>query len=274
VGAKTSWIAGVALVLATVAAHGQEDLYQQAKAALTQGRTEDARQLYCSLAASSANYKNARAMCTMLQTKGAQGGDYDSFYELGVRQFNEGNYDEAAEAFQKVRGGSHRDDAKDYLLYRLPQARLKAAEAAAQPPAPAPAPPPPPANTPAAAAATHPPAGRHPAAIEKKAGSAATAASSNTLADALTEYYAGQFTRAETDLQEYLQQNPKNSLAQFYLGVCRLTRYYIAPEKARPPELLAQAQAAFRTVKQSEGFVPPEKYVAPKIMQVYAATTP
>lgn len=270
-GARISWIAGMVIVLSVISAQGQEDLYQQAKAALTQGRTEDARQLYCSLAASSPNYKNARAMCTMLQTKGTQPGDYDAFYELGVRQFNEGNYDEAAEAFQKVRGGSHRDDAKDYLLYRLPQARLKAAEVAAQPPAPAPAPPP--ANTPATIV-THPPAGRHPAAVEKKASSAPSAPSSNALADALTEYYAGQFTRAESDLQEYVQQNPKNSLAQFYLGVCRLTRYYIAPEKGRPPELLAQAQAAFRAVKQSSGFVPPEKFIAPKIMEVYAATTP
>src|SRR5690348_6143098 len=143
VATRAVWFAGIAVLLFTTAGYCQEDQYQHAKSALMQGRGDDAKQLYCSLAASYPNYKNARAMCTMLQTRGAQSSDYDSFYELGVRMFNDGDYDEAAEAFQKVRGGSHRDDAKDYLLYRLPQARMKAAEAASTPaPTPAPTTPP------------------------------------------------------------------------------------------------------------------------------------
>lgn len=272
-GTRTSCVVALAVALVAVAAHGQEDQYRSAKAALMQGRTDEARQLYCSLAASAPNYKNARAMCTMLQTRGNSPGDYDALYDLGVRLFNEGNYDEAAEAFQKVRGGAHRDDAKDYLLYRLPQARLKAAEAASAPAAAPPAPPQPPPSVPAAVP-TNPPPERHVAATERKSKApAAQSAADNPLANALTEYYAGQFDRAESDLQQYVQQSPKNSLAQFYLGVCRLTRYYIAPEKNRPTELMAQAQAAFRSAKQG-GFNPPEKYVSPKIMQVYAATNP
>jgi outer membrane protein assembly factor BamD (BamD/ComL family) len=114
---------------------------------------------------------------------------------------------------------------------------------------------------------------KHPA-VERKTPSTTERSGESILADALTEYYAGQFDTAESDLQRYLQQYPGSALAQFYLGVSRLTRYYIAPEKSRPPELLAQAQAAFRTAKQSAGFTPPEKYVSPKILQVYAATTP
>jgi tetratricopeptide (TPR) repeat protein len=251
-------------------AYSQEDQYQHAKAALMQGRSEDAKQLYCSLAASYPNYKNARAMCTMLQTKGAQGSDYDSFYELGVRLFNEGDYDESAEAFQKVRGGSHRDDAKDYLLYRLPQARLKAAEAASAPP-PAPAVPQPAAPSPAAK--TEIPEPRRPAIEKKMAATPPKPASKSALADALTEYYAGQFDKSEADIQAYLQQSPKDSVAQFYLGVCRLTRYYITPEKNRSQDLLVEAQAAFRIAKQA-GFTPIQKYVSPKILQVYASTTP
>ncbi len=273
-GTRRAAIVIVAVVFVAAGARGQDDQYRNAKAALMQGRTDEARQLYCGLAASYPNFKNARAMCTMLQTKGNSPGDYDAMYDLGVRLFNDGNYDEAAEAFQKVRGGTHRDDAKDYLLYRLPQARLKAAEAASAPAAAPPAPPPAPPSVPAVAE-THATAERHPAVVEKKPAKVAApqSAGDTALANALTEYYAGQFDRSESDLQQYLQQSPKNSVAQFYLGVCRLTRYYIAPEKSRPAELMAQAQAAFRMAKQA-GFNPPEKYVSPKIMQVYAATAP
>lgn len=270
---RSSWAVALAFVVVTVTARAQEDQYQRAKAALMQGHNEEARQLYCGLAAAVPNYKNARAMCTMLQSRGNSPADYDSFYEMGVKFFNDGNYDEAAEAFQKVRGGAHRDDAKDYLLYRLPQARMKAAEAAAAPPSPPPAPP---SSSPVpepAASAAHAPIVKHPAA-ERKTPTATEHTGESVLADALTEYYAGQFERADTDLQHYLQQYPGSALGQFYLGVCRLTRYYIAPEKSRPPELLAQAQASFRLAKQSAGFTPPERYVSPKILQVYAATTP
>ena len=270
---RLSCALALAFVALTVTAPAQEDQYQRAKAALMQGRNEEARQLYCGLAAAAPNYKNARAMCTMLQSKGNSSADYDSFYDMGVKFFNDGNYDEAAEAFQKVRGGAHRDDAKDYLLYRLPQARMKAAEAAAAPPSPPPAPPSSPPAPPPAATAAHTPVVKHPGA-ERKTTTASEHTGESVLADALTEYYAGQFDRADGDLQRYLQQYPGSALGQFYLGVCRLTRYYIAPEKSRPPELLAQAQASFRLAKQSAGFTPPEKYVSPKILQVYAATTP
>ena len=270
---RLSCVVALAFAVLTVTARAQEDQYQRAKAALMKGNNEEARQLYCGLAAAAPNYKNARAMCTMLQNRGNSPADYDSFYGMGVKFFNDGNYDEAAEAFQKVRGGAHRDDAKDYLLYRLPQARMKAAEAAAVPPSPPPAPPSsPPVLPEPATTAAHTPVVKHPVA-ERKTG-ATEHTGESVLADALTEYYAGQFERAETDLQRYLQQYPGSALGQFYLGVCRLTRYYIAPEKSRPPELLAQAQASFRLARQSAGFTPPEKYVSPKILQVYAATAP
>ena len=264
--------AGIAVLIFATAGYCQEDQYQHAKAALMQGRSEDAKQLYCSLAASYPNYKNARAMCTMLQTRGAQSSDYDAFYELGVRMFNDGDYDEAAEAFQKVRGGSHRDDAKDYLLYRLPQARMKAAEVASTP-APTPAPAVPEPVSPFPAAKTEVPEPRHPAIEKKMAATPTKPVPSSALAEALTEYYAGQFDKAETDLQAYLAEYPKDSVAQFYMGVCRLTRYYITPEKSRSQDLLVEAQAAFRVAKQA-GFTPIEKYVSPKILQVYASTTP
>lgn len=271
---RLTYAVAFTVVMLAVAACAQEDQYQRAKAALMAGRTDEARQLYCGLASMAPNYKNARAMCTMLQSKGNSSADYDAFYDMGVKFFNDGNYDEAAEAFQKVRGGAHRDDAKDYLLYRLPQARLKAAEAAAAPPSPPPAPPSPaPSQPEPAATSTHAPIAKHPA-VERKTATAPDRSGENVLADALTEYYAGQFDKSEADMQRYLQQYPGSALAQFYLGVCRLTRYYIAPEKTRPPELLAQAQASFRLAKQSAGFMPPEKYVSPKILQVYAATTP
>ena len=275
-GTRFTCSVALAFVVLSAAARAQEDQYQRAKAALMQGRTDEARQLYCGLAAAAPNYKNVRAMCTMLQSKGSSPADYDAFYDMGVKFFNDGNYDEAAEAFQKVRGGAHRDDAKDYLLYRLPQARMKAAEAAAAPPSPPPTPPAPPTApvTQPASAATPSHAGivKH-TAVERKTATTTERSGESVLADALTEYYAGQFDTAESDLQRYLQQYPGSALGQFYLGVSRLTRYYIAPEKSRPPELLAQAQAAFRAAKQS-GFTPPEKYISPKILQVYAATTP
>src|SRR5690242_18282743 len=267
VAIRFTFLTSLAFLIFATAGYCQEDQYQHAKAALMQGRSEDAKQLYCSLAASYPNFKNARAMCTMLQTKGAQGSDYDSFYELGVRMFNEGAYDEAAEAFQKVRGGSHRDDAKDYLLYRLPQARLKAAEAASAPPPPPPAAPTAETVPAPPAKQTQAPSARHPATEKKIAASPTKSAADSVLADALTEYYAGQFDKAESDLQAYLAQYPKDSVGEFYLGVCRLTRYYITPEKTRSQDLLVEAQAAFRVAKQA-GFTPIEKYVSPKILQV------
>lgn len=91
------------------------------------------------------------------------------------------------------------------------------------------------------------------------------------LTRAIGEFYSGRFDQAEVHIQDYLDVNgSKAGLSYFYLGVSKLTRYYLGGAQESDRKLLRDARDAFRQAKQSPGFQPPEKYVSPKILKVYS----
>jgi hypothetical protein len=91
------------------------------------------------------------------------------------------------------------------------------------------------------------------------------------LAAAINDFYSGNYSDANARLQNYVvQAKPaKPGLSQFYLGVIQATQYYLGGETN--PNLLQEAKRRFKEAKGVEGFVPPEKYISPKIMRVYQA---
>lgn len=90
------------------------------------------------------------------------------------------------------------------------------------------------------------------------------------LAKGITEFYQGDFQTAEVHIKDYLDVNgAKSALGYFYLGVSKLTRYYLGGEQASDKKLMNDAQAAFRIAKKSDGFRPPKSLISPKIMKVY-----
>jgi hypothetical protein len=89
------------------------------------------------------------------------------------------------------------------------------------------------------------------------------------LAAAINDFYSGNYSDANARLQNYVVQTKpaKPGLSQFYLGVIQATQYYLGGETN--PNLLQEAKRRFKEAKGVEGFVPPEKYISPKIMRVY-----
>lgn len=89
------------------------------------------------------------------------------------------------------------------------------------------------------------------------------------LVRAISEYYQGAYSEAETHIKDYLGVNgSKTALSQFYLGASKLTRYYLGGSDDK--KLYNDAQAAFRMAKKTDGFQPPgETFVSPKILKVY-----
>lgn len=92
----------------------------------------------------------------------------------------------------------------------------------------------------------------------------------SALADGIAAYYRGDFDLAESNLRQYLNASSgKPGLAQFYLGASEMTRYYLAGTEGDSQTLRAQAQQAFRQARQQPDFLPPDRYVSPKIIAAY-----
>jgi len=88
------------------------------------------------------------------------------------------------------------------------------------------------------------------------------------LGKGITEFYTAQFDDALIDLRNYLQfKGEKVGLANFYIGALKATQYHLAG--ASDPKLQEAAMAAFRAAKKSPKFRVPEKYVSPKIVEMY-----
>ncbi len=88
----------------------------------------------------------------------------------------------------------------------------------------------------------------------------------------LQAYFEGRWDDAERSLSQYLEGNGrKRGLALFFRGATRSTRFFLSGEKdARQKEL---AQADFRAVGEaSRNFRAPERYVSPKILDLYRAS--
>ena len=90
------------------------------------------------------------------------------------------------------------------------------------------------------------------------------------LAKAIQEFYTGQYEDAEVHIRDYLSNNgSKTALSYFYLGVCKMTRFYLSGETEGDRKLYNEALDAFRNAKVS-GFDPPdEKYISPKILKAF-----
>jgi hypothetical protein len=96
------------------------------------------------------------------------------------------------------------------------------------------------------------------------------------LAAAINDYYAGNFSDAEARLQNYVVQSkpPKPGLSRFYLGAIQATQYFLGGgENGGDAKLLQEAKRRFREAKSVDGFVPPTKYMSPKIMRLYESAS-
>ena len=103
---------------------------------------------------------------------------------------------------------------------------------------------------------------------QEQATSSSTGDDDPLLASAINQFYRGDFDTAQGALSYYIGAGKKRGLANFYLGAIYLTQYYLGGEKE--PSKLQQAKQKFQTAKDVQGFVPPEKYISPKIMKVYS----
>ncbi len=88
------------------------------------------------------------------------------------------------------------------------------------------------------------------------------------LGKGITEFYTAQFDDAIFDLRNYLQfKGEKSGLANFYIGAIKATQYHLAG--ASDPKLQDAAITAFKAAKKAPKFKVPEKYVSPKIIEMY-----
>jgi hypothetical protein len=101
---------------------------------------------------------------------------------------------------------------------------------------------------------------------------AAATRSEALLATGIRDFYAGDYVIAEVRLQDYLNAGGKRKgLTYFFLGTCKLSRYYTSDKSEEANKLLVEAQHAFRMAAQTPKFTPPgQEYVSPKILKAYA----
>jgi tetratricopeptide (TPR) repeat protein len=109
-------------------------------------------------------------------------------------------------------------------------------------------------------------------------GSAATEVPSpedRGLAQAIEDFYRGEFQQAAGKLASYPGEGPRRALAMFYLGACELSVYYLAPAGNAPKEVYERAVEHFRAARQIvPTFTPPEQYVSPRVLKVFSESAP
>ncbi|MFB3812856.1 MAG: hypothetical protein ACE14L_02000 [Terriglobales bacterium] len=268
----------VLLLLAPSPLFAQEGIYQQGRQAMNQGRTEEAINAFCSLG----EYKDAAQYCARLraQLENLNRGNEANF-QSGVRAFQQGNYDLARRYFDQVTGPRY-EEAQQYLNVRIPAAMRGGG---GQPQVTTPAATitfPKNSAIPAVSAKKPekitPPPIKEPAKVAEITPEVTPPMTTATDADAalregLRWFYAGRFNDAETSLQQYLDGGgSKRGVAEFYLGASRLSRFYLAGARNEDTPLFVQARTAFRHASKVEGFVVPEQYVSPKILEVYRSS--
>ncbi len=117
------------------------------------------------------------------------------------------------------------------------------------------------------------------ASLPKETGAAAPKATSEAdvlLATAIGEFYKGSYEDAEFHIRLYVENNGgKAALGNFYLGVSRLTRYFLRGAKPDDKRMMDDGLAAFKLAKKTSGFkAPGEQYLSPKILKLYQDATP
>ena len=102
-------------------------VYKLAETAAVAGKIEDAQRLYCQVAEMDPEYKNAKMLCAvMTQELEKESKNNEERFKLGVKSFNEGNYDAALHEFNNIRWGPRLKEAQEYLNVKIPQARKPA----------------------------------------------------------------------------------------------------------------------------------------------------
>ncbi|HXE75019.1 MAG TPA: hypothetical protein VNN18_05185 [Candidatus Xenobia bacterium] len=98
------------------------------------------------------------------------------------------------------------------------------------------------------------------------------AESDQLLRAGLQAFFDGKWDDAEKQLSSYLEKNGrKRGLAYFFRGATHSTRFFLSGEKETQQKELAMAD--FRAVQSAQrGFKPPERYVSPKILDLYRAS--
>jgi hypothetical protein len=95
----------------------------------------------------------------------------------------------------------------------------------------------------------------------------------SSLASGIRAFYGENFVDAENSLRQYLAGTASGrGLGEFYLGASELTRSYLAGDNGGDQSLQVLAQQAFRQARQEANFVPPERYVSPKIIAAFENT--
>ncbi len=104
----------------------------------------------------------------------------------------------------------------------------------------------------------------------------ATSEADVLLATAIGEFYKGSYEDAEFHFRLYIENDGgKAALGNFYLGVSRLTRYFLRGAKPDDKRMMEDGIAAFKLAKKTSGFKPPgEQYLSPKILKLYQDATP
>jgi len=94
------------------------------------------------------------------------------------------------------------------------------------------------------------------------------------LRSGLQAYFEGKYDEAERLLSDYLNNHgKKQALACFFRGATRSARYFLSGEKDASQK--QRAQEDFRAAqKDNRRFRPPEKYVSPKVLALYAEVAP
>ncbi|MGH9530879.1 MAG: hypothetical protein ACRD2Q_00700, partial [Terriglobales bacterium] len=115
--------------------------------------------------------------------------------------------------------------------------------------------------------------------LPKETGTQAPKATSEAdvlLATAIGEFYKGSYEDAEFHIRLYLENNGgKAGLGNFYLGVSRLTRYFLRGAKPDDRRLMDDGLTALKAAKKTSGFkAPGEQYLSPKILKLYQDATP
>ena len=124
------WLLLAALLVAVPAFASKDDDYKAAQAAASAGKAEEAARLFCQL---DPGFKDAGMMCGIMKKEAQKEvqRNEDRFQE-GLRAFNEGRLDDAKQKFQNVRTGPRAEEAKQYVISRIPAAiQAKEREAAA-----------------------------------------------------------------------------------------------------------------------------------------------
>jgi tetratricopeptide (TPR) repeat protein len=115
--------------------------------------------------------------------------------------------------------------------------------------------------------------------LPKETGTQAPKATSEAdilLARAIGEFYQGKYDQAEVHIRDYLEFNgSKTALSQFYLGVTKLTKFYLNGERADERRLINEAGDHFKVAKKTAGFTAPDnRLISPKILKAYQDITP